>query len=248
MSGTKSNRQAVISLTVTKGLNSNALMTDSGYEWLGAVPEHWDVIYSKWLFTERNTKAMANDDMLTASQKYGVISQKEFMRLENQKVVQVQKGHDILKHVEPNDFVISMRSFQGGIEFSPTRGSVSSAYVPLFPIGIICSGYFKYLFKSTQYIQALQSTTNLVRDGQALRYNNFIQVRLPLPPLQEQKEIAAYLDAQIARIDVLIEKSNQGTVLLNERLIALISAAVTGKIDVRNWQPSQSEIPMEASA
>lgn len=243
----KEKRKAVISRAVTKGLNPEAPMKDSRYGWLGVVPEHWEIIYSKWLFTERNTKAIDNDEMLTASQKYGVISQNEFMRLENQKVVQVQKGHDILKHVEPNDFVISMRSFQGGIEFCQVRGAVSSAYVPLCPLGIICSSYFKHLFKSTQYIQALQSTTNLVRDGQALRYNNFTQVRLPLPPLQEQKKIAEYLDASVEKIDALIHKANQGIELLKERRTALISAAVTGKIDVRNWQPAQTKIFLEAA-
>ena len=164
----KEKRQAVISHAVTKGLNPNAPMRDSGVEWLGEEPAHWGLGCSKWMFRERKTKAHKSDEMLTASQKYGVIPQKEFMRLEQQKIVQVQKGYDILKHVETDDFVISMRSFQGGIEYSSYAGAVSSAYVPLVSVKAICNGYFKYLFKSKQYIQALQSTTNLVRDGQAL--------------------------------------------------------------------------------
>lgn len=102
---------------------------ETGFEWLKMIPEHWKLTYSKWLFKDRNEKAIPSDEMLTASQKYGVIPQKLFMEMEQQKVVLVFKGHDILKHVEKNDFVISMRSFQGGIEYCNYVGAVSSAYV-----------------------------------------------------------------------------------------------------------------------
>ncbi len=200
---------------------------DSGLEWLGQIPAHWNVQYSKWLFSERNKKALPSDEMLTASQKYGVIPQKLFMELEQQKVVQVLKGHDILKRVEQDDFVISMRSFQGGIEYCPYTGAVSSAYVPLEPQGNISRTYYKYLFKSKPYIQALQTTTNLVRDGQALRYNNFIQVRLPVPQIDEANNIGLFLDHETAKIDTLIEKQQQLIELLKEKRQAVISHAVT---------------------
>lgn len=200
---------------------------NSNLEWLGSIPQHWEIRYSKWLFSERNTKATKNDEMLTASQKYGVIPQKEFMRLEQQKVVQVQTGYEILKSVKKNDFVISMRSFQGGIEFCSYDGSVSSAYVPLTPSDEVDLGYFKYLFKSKQYIQALQSTTNLVRDGQALRYSNFVQVKLPLPEKIEQACIANFLDYETAKIDQLITKQEKLIELLKEKRQAVISHAVT---------------------
>ncbi|MBI0067453.1 MULTISPECIES: restriction endonuclease subunit S [unclassified Snodgrassella] len=229
-------RQAVISHAVTKGLNPNVSMKDSGVEWLGEIPEHWETLYSKWLFKERNTKATKNDEQLTASQKYGVISQKEFMELESQKVTQVILNPGILKYVKSGDFVISMRSFQGGIEYSPYSGSISSAYVPLYPIQKIDTLYFKYLFKSRPYIQALQSTSNLIRDGQALRYNNFIQIPLPIVSIQEQREIGLFLESEITKINQLINKAIQSIELLKERRTALISAAVTGKIDVRDWQ------------
>ena len=226
----------MISHAVTNGLNPNVPMKDSGVEWLGKIPEHWETLYSKWLFKERNTKATKNDEQLTASQKYGVISQKEFMELESQKVTQVILNPGILKYVKSGDFVISMRSFQGGIEYSPYSGSISSAYVPLYPIQKIDTLYFKYLFKSRPYIQALQSTSNLIRDGQALRYNNFIQIPLPIVSNQEQREIGLFLESEITKINQLINKAIQSIDLLKERRTTLISAAVTGKIDVRDWQ------------
>ncbi|OKQ17566.1 restriction endonuclease subunit S [Vibrio antiquarius] len=199
----------------------------STFEWLGDIPKHWDVVYSKWLFSERKVKAQPTDEMLTASQKYGVIPQKVFMDLEQQKVVQVQKGHDILKQVKKNDFVISMRSFQGGIEFCDYDGAVSSAYVPLESRNNGYSTYFKYLFKSKPYIQALQATTNLVRDGQALRFTNFTQVRLPLPTESEAQCIGTFLYHETAKIDTLITKQEKLIELLKEKRQAVISHAVT---------------------
>lgn len=183
------------------------------------------------MFSERNEKARADDQQLTASQKYGLIPQHEFMELEGRRIVQVLKGHDILKHAEAGDFVMSMRSFQGGLEYSAYTGSVSSAYVPLRPIKWACPGFFHYLFKSSAYIQELQSTSDLVRDGQALRFENFSKVPLPVVPMPEQEAIAAFLDRETARIDALIERKARFIELLREKRQALITHAVTKGLD-----------------
>ena len=229
----KEKRQAVISHAVTKGLNPNAPMKPSGIEWLGDVPKHWGVGQSRRLFSLRNERALESDRQLTASQEHGVIYQEDFVRLEGRRVVEVIKGADILKHVEPDDFVISMRSFQGGIEWCRLRGRISSAYVMLAPCERVHGRFFSYLFRCRSYIQALQATSNLVRDGQALRYGNFAQVDLPLVPLEEQALIADFLDREIAKTDALAAEAQRAIDLLQERRTALISAAVTGQIDVR---------------
>ncbi|MAD41124.1 MAG: restriction endonuclease subunit S [Arcobacter sp.] len=229
----KEKKQSVISDAVTKGINSNVKRKNSGVKWLGKIPEHWKIVQSRRLFEARKEKIRKGDEQLTASQKHGVIYQKEFMRLEGRKVTLVLKGSEILKHVEAGDFVISMRSFQGGLELCKYSGSVSSAYIGLIPIKHVVHDYFKYLFKSVTYIQALQSTSNLVRDGQALRFENFSQVDLVIVPEKEQQQIANYLDEKTSTIDKLIEKANKSIILLKEKRTALISAAVTGKIDVR---------------
>lgn len=229
----KEKRQAVIVRAVTKGLNLRAPMKSSGLEWLGDVPEHWEVWRSRRLFSIRDEPAKESDVQLTASQRHGVIPQSEFMELEGQRVVQVIKGTDILKHVEPNDFVISMRSFQGGIEWCKSRGRISSAYVILIPGKKVHTPFFIYLLKSSLYIQALQTTSNLVRDGQALRFENFSQVDLPLPPEDEQAAIAKFLDAETSRFDALVFEASIAINRLIERRSALISDAVTGQIDVR---------------
>ena len=213
--------------------------TDSGLQWLGDIPSHWEVVQSRRLFEQRKERARFDDEQLTASQKYGIIYQKNFMELESQRVVQVITGSEILKHVEPNDFVISMRSFQGGLEWCRYHGSVSSAYLGLIPIKHVVPEFFRYLFKSSPYIQALQSTSNLVRDGQALRFDNFSQVWLPIVPEDEQKQIANFLDHETKKIDTLIEKQQQLIKLLKEKRQAVISHAVTKGLN--------SDVPMKDS-
>lgn len=195
--------------------------------WLAEIPSHWGLSQSRRLFSLRNQRAAESDKQLTASQQHGVIYQDDFVRLEGRRVVEVIKGAEILKHVEPNDFVISMRSFQGGIERSLVRGCISSAYVMLAPGGKVNGPFFGYLLKSTGYIQALQTTSNLVRDGQALRWDNFTQIDLPVVPVQEQAAIAAFLDAETAKIDALVAEQERLIELLKEKRQAVISRAVT---------------------
>jgi type I restriction enzyme S subunit len=133
-----------------------------------------------------------------------------------------------------------MRSFQGGIEWCKLRGSTSFHYVMLRPVKQVHPPFFAHLFKSITYIQALRATTDLIRDGQELRYSNFVQVDLPVVPIDEQKRIAEYLDRQTAKLDELAEVAADAIDILRERRTALISAAVTGQIDVRQPSPTQS--------
>lgn len=234
----KEKRQAVISHAVTKGLNSDAPMKDSGVEWLGEVPEHWTISPSKRLFPESKNRAPTSDMQLSATQDYGVISQKKFMQLAGRKVVQLNSNQELRKKVHVGDFVISMRSFQGGLERAWDEGGIRSSYVVLKPSETVNKDYFQYLFKSVRYIQAIQSTANFIRDGQDMNYQNFVSIDLPLPSLEEQEYIASYLRAHINKIDSLVEKAQKAISLMQERKIALISAAVTGKIDVRDWVAS----------
>ena len=200
---------------------------DSGVEWLGEVPSHWEVENSKRVFSYRKDKAEKTDEQLTSSQKYGVIPQDLFMDLEGRRVTVVEFNYEILKHVEKGDFVISMRSFQGGIEYCNYTGCVSSAYVALIPTLKVHSQYYRFLLKSVRYIEALQSTSNLVRDGQALRYENFCMVPLIVPPLSEQQKIAQFLDDKTAKIDQAVDLAEKQIALLKEHKQILIQNAVT---------------------
>lgn len=203
-------------------------MKDSGYPWMGEIPAHWRDINPKALFKQRKERAKEGERQLTASQQYGVLYQDEYMALTGSRVVVVQKDFDILKHVEAGDFVISMRSFQGGLEYSPVSGSISSAYVMLIPNKeLVHPPFYKWLLKSSAYIRALQSTTDLVRDGQAMRFSNFAKVRLLTAPLEEQTAIAAYLDSNCAQIDSAIEEAKTGIEKIKKWKASIIFEAVT---------------------
>jgi type I restriction enzyme S subunit len=94
--------------------------------------------------------------------------------------------------------------------------------------------FFGYLLKSSLYIQALRLTTSFIRDGQDMNFSHFRKVRLPRIPVEEQSRIADHIEAETQRIDALVAKTERSIELLKEKRAALITAAVTGKIDVRN--------------
>lgn len=149
------------------------------------------------------------------------------------RVVQVELNPEIQRHVERGDFVISMRSFQGGIEVAKESGCISSAYCILMPRTTVNARYFAHLLKCAPYIQALQSTSNLVRDGQAMRFENFTLVDLPVVPSSEQEAIANFLDRKTVAIDALISKKERLVELLQEKRQALITQTVTKGLDSR---------------
>ena len=222
-------KQSIISEAVTKGLNRQVEMRESGIRWVSHLPAHWPIIPSKYLFRDSDVRKQAGDVQLTASQKYGIISQEEYMERENAKVVLANQGLDDWKHVEPYDFVISLRSFQGGLEMSETTGCITWHYVVLKATKPIYPKFYKWLFKSSMYITAIQRTCNFIRDGQDLRYSNFSQVPLYEPPLEEQKEIADYLDKKCAEIDAVIATKQKQLETLDAYKKSLIFEYVTGK-------------------
>jgi type I restriction enzyme S subunit len=203
-------------------------MKDSGIEWIGEIPEGWRTINPKALFTQRKDKAQKGERQLTSSQQYGILYQDDYMELTGSKVVTVEKDFDILKHVEAGDFVISMRSFQGGLEYSTKPGAISSAYIMLVPnLELVYPRFYRWLLKSSVYIDALQRTTNMVRDGQAMRYSNFAQVRLFTLPLDEQKSRADFLDLECSSIDKILFKTRSSIEEYKKLKQAVITQAVT---------------------
>ena len=228
----KQYKQSLISEVVTKGLDPTVPMKDSGDEWIGKIPEHWKLVPSKRIFADIKEKRRDGDIQMASTQKYGIISQEKYMELENCRIVLADKGIENWKHVEPNDFVISLRSFQGGLEFCEKSGCVTWHYIVLRAKCIVSFRYFRWLFKCKTYIQALQHTCNYIRDGQDLRYSNFIQVPLCIPSINEQDSIANYLDTKCTQIDRLIAIKQAKIEKLNQYKKSLIYEYVTGKKEV----------------
>ena len=199
---------------------------DSGESWLGEIPSTWGLKKMKYLFTERSQKGFPFLPLLAATQNHGVIKKEDY---ENRTVV-ATKGLETLKLVKPNDFVISLRSFEGGIEISKERGIISPAYTVLIPKEINPK-YFKYLGKSSSFINLLKSTVTGIREGQNIDYNKLKNYFLPIPSSEEQTRIANYLDNIIIQIDQAIALQQKMIDLLNERKQIIIQKAVTKGLD-----------------
>lgn len=224
-------KQVTIADAVTHGINPKAKMKDSGIPWIGMVPEHWEVRKMKFLFNEISEKGHPYETCLCSTQKYGVIPQSMY---EN-RVVVVNKGLENLKFVRIGNFVISLRSFQGGIEMAHYQGIISAAYTVLaLANNKLAHDYVKFLFKSNQYIQLLQTCVTGIREGQNINYELLRKQFLPLPPLSEQNAIVSYIDRKVAQIDKMKAAELSQIEKLKEYKQRLISDVVTGKVKVTN--------------
>ena len=199
-------------------------MKDSGIEWIGQIPERWQLRRAKTLFTQRNSKGNKVEVLLSPTQKYGVVPQSQL-----EGVVQVKEDTDLqmFKTIHKGDFVISLRSFQGGFEYSLYEGVCSPAYQVFYPITPICDLYYRYLFKSQSFISKMNNITVGIREGKNIQYIDFANSQIPVPPIAEQERIAAFLDAECAEIDAVLEKTRASIEEYKKLKQAVITQAVT---------------------
>ena len=199
-------------------------MRDSGIEWIGQIPKGWELRRAKTLFTQRNSKGNGIEVLLSPTQKYGVVPQSQL-----EGVVQVKEDTDLqmFKTVHKGDFVISLRSFQGGFEYSLYEGVCSPAYQVFYPTSPICDTYYRYLFKSQSFISKMNNLTVGIREGKNIQYVDFANSQIPVPPLAEQERIAVFLDAECAEIDTVLEKTRASIEEYKKLKQAVITQAVT---------------------
>jgi type I restriction enzyme S subunit len=213
-------RTALISHAVTKGLNPNAKMKDSGIEWLGEIPEHWEVKTVWMLFYLGRGRVISNIEISENSGDYPVFSSQT-------------ENNGILGHIATFDF-------EGDYLTWTTDGANAGTvfeHHDRFNCTNVCGTLkAKYELNYTFFRHIInQATKWFVRHdiNPKLMNNVMASIRILAPPFEEQNAIAAFLDRETAQIDALIEKVRDSIEMLHEYRIALISAAVTGKIDVR---------------
>lgn len=197
--------------------------------WLRSVNPDWNLVPANVLFAERSEKSGAEDVHLTPSQKLGVLPQAEYVERTGAQVVRNRTGAENMKHVEPGDFISHLRSFQGGLEYSALAGKVSNAYTVITPRVDLVDGYYRYLFKSSLFIEGLGNITDQLRDGQTINFARFSQFGLPLPDLETQRAIADYLDRETAEIDAMSADLDEMEALLTERRKTAITSAFTSR-------------------
>jgi type I restriction enzyme S subunit len=185
--------------------------------------EHASVI-----FKPRSTRNNDGLELLSVMQDVGVVPRSSLGR----KVVMPEGSTSGYKLVEPGDFVISLRSFEGGLEYSKFKGLVSPAYTVLASKKPIVDDFYRHYFKSTEFIGRLAVAVIGIRDGKQISYEDFAFLRLPYPTISEQKEIAQLLNSA----EEIIQKKKIELLLLRQEKAALMALLLTGKRRVRSLE------------
>ncbi len=251
----KEKRQAVISHAVTKGLNPNAPMRDSGVEWLGEVPEHWEVKPLKFLISDKKGAVKAgpfgshlkNSDMEGNDVK--VIAQKNVISRDfeiGESMISTEKYRELEGFkIERNDILVTTRGTIGRTAIYD-RNDVAILHPCLIRIQIdidqVYAELIALIVQESGYAMEQILVNSNATTIEVIYSENLINTVICLPrSLAEQKTILDYIGARKEYFDGLIGKANEAIELIKERRTALISAAVTGKIDVRGWRSNGAE-------
>lgn len=226
-------RQAVITQAVTKGVRGDRPMKDSGIEWIGEIPEEWKVYRIANLYTER--KEQGNDELpiLTVSINTGV-SDRELADDETARVFVRSEDKSKYMKVCPGDLTYNMmRAWQGAFGAVRVEGMVSPAYVIAKPKRDIDSRYMEALLRTPAAKEEMKRYSHGITDFRLrLYWEKFKCIKICFPSVEEQREIADYIDAKCAEIDALITKKETFLTELESYKKALIYEYVTGKKEV----------------
>lgn len=225
-------RQALITHTVTRGLNPDAPLRDSAIPWLGKIPKKWKTRRIAWLFRERDERGKPDLPLLEVSINAGV-AVREFSedRIEN-----TAADFNTYKVARQGDVVFNkMRMWQGAVGIAPQDGLVSPDYVVAAPTGALLPQYAGLLFRIDRFsAECARRSHGIVWDRLRLYWEGFRDIDLPLPPIGDQQEIADHVVEATAKFDALVCATERTIALLRERRAVLIAAAVTGRIDVES--------------
>ena len=172
-------------------------------------------------------RGFPGEPLLAATQSKGVVRKDQY---ENRTVLAL-KDLQLLKLVRVGDFVISLRSFQGGIEYAREQGIISLAYTILYPRQPSDQAFLGWLFKSAPYIENLTLHVTGIRQGQNIDYSELSRSYIPLPPPDEQDAIVRYLDYVDRRVRRYVRARERLIGLLEEERQAIINQAVTRGLD-----------------
>ena len=225
-------RKSIISHAVTKGLNPNAPMKDSGVEWLGEVPEDWEVKRFGYIFTENKKKNIGLIETNVLSLSYGNIKEKN---IDDNKGL-LPESFETYQIIEPNDIVFRFTDLQN--DKRSLRNAISKYH------GIITSGYigvktkenadfYNYLFRAYDLQKVFYSMGDGMR--QSLKMDELNKMPIVLPKIEAQERIVKFINEENQRINNLVVKQKNLIEKLKEYRASIISHAVTGKIDVREF-------------
>lgn len=224
-------KRSIITEAVTKGLNPDVEMKDSGIEWVGNIPAHWDARPLYYYFAERKKKNYLGQEQNLLSLSYGKIIRKDINTSEGL-LPDSFNGYNI---IEPGDIVLRLtdlqndkRSLRTGLVME--HGIITSAYVTLKAAKEVVPEYFHYLLHAYDVMKVLYNMGNGVRQG--LNYSELSKMHIVAPPIDEQKNIAVYLDSKCKEIESIIASKKQQLTVIDSYKKSLIYEYVTGKKEV----------------
>lgn len=226
-------KKSVITEAVTKGLEPNVEMKDSGIEWIGEIPRHWKVHPVYTYFGERKNKNKLGKESNLLSLSYGRIIRKDIntnngLLPESFNTYNIVEAGDII--IRPTDLQNDKRSLRTGLV--KEHGIITSAYIDLCPIKKLDSRYFHFLLHTYDVMKVFYNMGNGVRQG--LNYSEFSHLMVFEPSYNEQIAIANYLDDKIKEVDIVINQKQDQLSVLEQYKKSLIYEYVTGKKEVPN--------------
>ena len=224
-------KRSVITETVTKGLNPNAEMKDSGIQWVGEIPAHWSVhpVYSYYGERKKKNRLGKEDNLLSLS--YGRVIRKDIntndgLLPESFNTYNIVEAGDII--IRPTDLQNDKRSLRTGLV--KEHGIITSAYIDLCPLKQVDSRYFHFLLHAYDVMKVFYNMGNGVRQG--LNYSEFSRLMVFEPPYDEQVAMADYLENKVKEVDAIIEQKKEQMSVLDAYKRSLIFEYVTGKKEV----------------
>jgi type I restriction enzyme S subunit len=224
-------KRSIITEAVTKGLNSNAEMKDSGIEYVGEIPAHWNMHPLYVYFGERKHKNSLGKENNLLSLSYGNIIRKDIntsdgLLPESFNTYNIIEAGDII--IRPTDLQNDKRSLRTGL--AKEHGIITSAYIALMPTKPVNVAYYHYLLHAFDVMKVFYNMGNGVRQG--LNFSEFSRLMVFEPPIKEQNEIADYLNAKCSEINKVIADKNEQLATIDEYKKSLIYEYVTGKKEV----------------
>jgi type I restriction enzyme S subunit len=224
-------RRAIIAHAVTRGLNPNAPLRDSGVPWLGKIPAHWETRRVKYLFRLVTDPAPedSNAELLALYTDIGVRPRKE-LRARGNRATTTENYWE----VKPGDLVVNkLLAWMGAFGVSAYEGVTSPAYDVLRPSSEVNPMYYHYLFRCGICFPEFSRRSSGIMDMRLrLYFDQLGDMRVPVPGKAEQTVIVDHIESETARLDALHAAAERTVVLLKERRAALIAAAVTGRTPV----------------
>lgn len=224
-------RRAVITHAVTRGLNADVSLRDSGVEWLGNIPSHWEVEYARWLFKEIDERSTEHneEELLSVSHLTGVTS-----RAEKDVYMFMAESNEGYKICRSGDLVINtLWAWMGAMGIAFQDGIVSPAYNVYRLREKYIPEYIDLLVRIPIFAQEVIRYSRGVWSSRLRLYpEEFFKVQMTVPPISEQKEIVEHVKSQTEKIDRLSELAKSTIEHLHERRTSLISAVVSGQIKV----------------